>query len=39
MSHSLPLRSLDPDELGELRGTVRDAATESGYPAAVGERE
>ena len=39
MSHSLPLSSLDPDELGELRGTVRDAATESGYPAAVRELE
>jgi alkylation response protein AidB-like acyl-CoA dehydrogenase len=39
MSHSLPLSSLDPDELGELRGTVRDAATESGYPGAVRELE
>lgn len=35
MSPELPLSALDPAELRELRETVRDAATESGYPEAV----
>jgi alkylation response protein AidB-like acyl-CoA dehydrogenase len=39
MSFDLPLAALDPDELTDLRNTVRSAATESGYPAAVLELE
>jgi alkylation response protein AidB-like acyl-CoA dehydrogenase len=39
MSRDLPLSTLDRDELAELRETVRAAATESGYPAAVRELE
>jgi alkylation response protein AidB-like acyl-CoA dehydrogenase len=35
MSHHLPLSTLDPDELAELRATVRAAASDSGYPAGV----
>ncbi|MCF8528187.1 MAG: acyl-CoA/acyl-ACP dehydrogenase [Candidatus Nanopelagicales bacterium] len=35
MSHELPLASLDASELRELRETVRDAASESGYPEGV----
>lgn len=35
MSTDLPLNSLDPSELRELRETVRDAASESGYPESV----
>ena len=32
---ALPLSTLDPDELGELRQTVREAGSEAGYPEAV----
>jgi alkylation response protein AidB-like acyl-CoA dehydrogenase len=39
MSRELPLSTLDRDELTELRETVRAAATEMGYPAAVRELE
>lgn len=39
MAHQLPLSTLDPDEIAELRSTVREAATESGYPAAVRDLE
>ena len=39
MSPDLPLSTLDRSELAELRETVRDAATEAGYPAAVRELE
>lgn len=35
MSTDLPLTALDPAELRELRETVRDAASESGYPESV----
>ncbi|HAN71240.1 MAG TPA: acyl-CoA dehydrogenase [Actinobacteria bacterium] len=35
MLSELPLATLDPSELRELRETVRAAATESGYPEAV----
>ena len=35
MSPDLPLSTLDRDELGELRETVRSAATEAGYPEGV----
>ncbi len=35
MPFVLPLSALDPDDLTELRNTVRSAATEAGYPAAV----
>lgn len=35
MLSDLPLATLDPSELRELRETVRAAATESGYPEAV----
>ena len=36
MSHALPLSTLDADEVAELRATVRDVATEAGYPAQIG---
>jgi len=39
MSFELPLAALDPEEIAELRATVRSAATESGYPTAVLELE
>ena len=39
MSHALPLSTLDADEIAELRATVRDVATEAGYPAGVRELE
>ena len=39
MPADLPLATLDRDELIELRTTVRAAATEAGYPAAVRELE
>ena len=39
MCHDLPLATLDRDELIELRSTVRAAAVEAGYPAAVRELE
>jgi alkylation response protein AidB-like acyl-CoA dehydrogenase len=39
MSFVLPLAALDPEEITDLRNTVRSAATESGYPAAVRELE
>lgn len=39
MSFELPLAALDPEELTDLRNTVRSAATESGYPTAVLELE
>jgi alkylation response protein AidB-like acyl-CoA dehydrogenase len=39
MSFELPLAALDPEELTDLRNTVRSAASESGYPAAVLELE
>jgi alkylation response protein AidB-like acyl-CoA dehydrogenase len=39
MSFELPLAALDPEELTDLRNTVRSAATESGYPVAVLELE
>ena len=39
MPLDLPMTTLDASELNELRETVRDAATESGYPAAVRELE
>ena len=39
MSRDLPLATLDRDELIELRSTVRAAAAEAGYPAAVRELE
>jgi alkylation response protein AidB-like acyl-CoA dehydrogenase len=39
MTRHLPLSTLDPDELGELRATVREAATEAGYPARVRDLE
>ena len=39
MSFVLPLAALDPEELTDLRTTVRSAATESGYPTAVLELE
>jgi len=35
MSFVLPLTSLDPDELVELRNTARAATTEAGYPTEV----
>lgn len=35
MPTDLPLATLDASEIRELRETVRDAATESGYPEAV----
>ena len=35
MSPEPPLSTLDPDELGELRQTVREASTEAGYPEGV----
>lgn len=38
-SLGLPLAALDPEEIAELRTTVRSAATESGYPTAVLELE
>lgn len=39
MSFELPLAALDPEELTDLRNTVRSAASESGYPVAVLELE
>ena len=39
MSHALPLSTLDADEVAELRATVRDVATEAGYPARVRDLE
>lgn len=39
MPRDLPLATLDRDELIELRSTVRAAAAEAGYPAAVRELE
>lgn len=39
MSFALPLSSLDPDELGELRSTVQAATSEAGYPSQVRELE
>ena len=39
MSLQLPLSSLDADELGELRLTVREASAEAGYPERVRELE
>lgn len=39
MTFVLPLAALDPEELTDLRNTVRSAATESGYPVAVLELE
>jgi alkylation response protein AidB-like acyl-CoA dehydrogenase len=39
MTRDLPLATLDRDELIELRSTVRSAAAEAGYPAAVRELE
>lgn len=39
MTTALPLSTLDADELAELRSTVREAATEAGYPAGVRDLE
>lgn len=39
MTAALPLSALDPDELAELRQTVRDAAGEAGYPGRVRDLE
>ena len=39
MPSELPLSALDAAELRELRQTVRDAATEAGYPEAVRQLE
>ena len=39
MTTAPPLSTLDADELAELRSTVREAATEAGYPAGVRELE
>ncbi len=39
MPYELPPRTLDRDEIAELRATVREAATESGYPERVRELE
>jgi alkylation response protein AidB-like acyl-CoA dehydrogenase len=39
MSFALPLSSLDPDELIELRSTVQAATSEAGYPSGVRELE
>lgn len=39
MAYELPLSTLDRDEIAELRSTVREAASESGYPAGVRDLE
>lgn len=39
MSGDLPLSSLDPAERAELRGTIRAAASESGFPSRARELE
>ncbi len=35
MARDLPLSTLDADEIGELRQTVREASAEAGYPEGV----
>ncbi len=39
MAYELPLSTLDNDELAELRSTVREVATEAGYPASARDLE